>query len=145
MSAISADNCRSTVPDDRFPLQALEHRTYVVARPNGTDKYRIYAPDIEKDPYAEFTTSTADLGMSGVPHFFQVRRQLAPELHLSVVLIVHVSGNHSFAAAPTKGSFKPYWANYIRGVIAQFDQRAGFDAAVVSNIPIGGGLVERML
>jgi hypothetical protein len=45
--------------------QALEHRTYVVAKPNGTDKYRIYAPDLpEAEQYSEWTTSEADLGRS---------------------------------------------------------------------------------
>ena len=39
---------------------------------------------------------------------------------------------------------KPAWANYVRGVIAGFQQRklkiAGFNAVIDSNVPIGGGL-----
>jgi galactokinase len=39
---------------------------------------------------------------------------------------------------------KPAWANYVRGVVAGCIQRGvtipGFDAAISSNVPIGGGL-----
>jgi len=42
------------------------------------------------------------------------------------------------------GKGKPAWANYVRGVIAGFQQRklkiAGFNAVIDSNVPIGGGL-----
>lgn len=38
----------------------------------------------------------------------------------------------------------PKWSNYIRGVIAGFQERAirihGFDAYIVSSVPVGGGL-----
>lgn len=48
----------------RTPIsQALEQRTFVVAAPNGTGTYRIYAADLEKDQMVEWTTSDADLGM----------------------------------------------------------------------------------
>ena len=37
------------------------------------------------------------------------------------------------------------WTNYMRGVVAQYlsdlpDEQAGFDAAVMSTVPLGGGL-----
>ncbi|XKL67242.1 hypothetical protein PGB90_010662 [Kerria lacca] len=36
---------------------------------------------------------------------------------------------------------KPNWANYIKGVIHYFEgQKVGFDAVVLSNIPLGAGL-----
>ena len=42
------------------------------------------------------------------------------------------------------GKGKPAWANYVRGVIAGFQQRklkiTGFNAVIDSNVPMGGGL-----
>lgn len=36
---------------------------------------------------------------------------------------------------------KPKWANYVKGVVAHFDgELRAFKAAIVSSIPIGGGL-----
>jgi len=36
---------------------------------------------------------------------------------------------------------KPSWANYIKGVVAVFPEKiTGFKAAVVTNVPLGGGL-----
>lgn len=37
---------------------------------------------------------------------------------------------------------KPKWANYVKGVIAQFKEGSvpGFDAVIVSSVPVGGGL-----
>jgi len=36
---------------------------------------------------------------------------------------------------------EPFWANYVKGVLAQLDYDVpGFDAAVASTVPIGGGL-----
>ena len=36
---------------------------------------------------------------------------------------------------------KPNWANYIKGVVAVFPEKVpGFKAAVVTNVPLGGGL-----
>jgi galactokinase len=38
-------------------------------------------------------------------------------------------------------SEEPFWANYVKGVLAQLDRQVpGFDAAIASNVPIGGGL-----
>ncbi len=35
----------------------------------------------------------------------------------------------------------PAWADYIKGVVAFFpDKISGFQAAIVSNVPLGGGL-----
>src|SRR3954447_2092943 len=48
----------------------------------------------------------------------------------------------SVRAAVEKG--KPAWSNYVRGVVAGFQQRhpnlPGFDAVIASSVPFGGGL-----
>ena len=38
------------------------------------------------------------------------------------------------------GKKEPSWTNYIRGVIAQFDEKKGMDMAITTTVPIGGGL-----
>lgn len=41
---------------------------------------------------------------------------------------------------------EPKWANYVKGVVAQFDDGKGivpgFDAVIVSNVPLGSGLAS---
>ncbi len=50
----------------------------------------------------------------------------------------------AFDLTPPLSPADPHWTNYVRGVIAGFQERdiqvAGFDAVIDSNVPIGGGL-----
>jgi galactokinase len=54
------------------------------------------------------------------------------------------TASFSLRTAVTRG--EPTWSNYIRGVIAGFQQRgkkvAGFDALIDSTLPYGGGLAS---
>ena len=34
----------------------------------------------------------------------------------------------------------PFWATYVKGVLKQYPQLPAFEAAVVTNVPLGGGL-----
>lgn len=52
----------------------------------------------------------------------------------------------SFSLRPPVGRGEPSWSNYVRGVIAGFQQQgkkvAGFDALIDSTLPYGGGLAS---
>jgi galactokinase len=52
------------------------------------------------------------------------------------------TANFSVRGAVEKG--EPAWSNYVRGVVAGFQQRGqkvgGFDAVIASTVPFGGGL-----
>ena len=52
----------------------------------------------------------------------------------------------SFSVRPKVERGEPAWSNYVRGVIAGFQQRtrkvSGFDAVVESSLPFGGGLAS---
>jgi len=52
----------------------------------------------------------------------------------------------SFSIRPKVEPGEPGWSNYVRGVIAGFQERgkklAGFDAVIEANLPYGGGLAS---
>jgi galactokinase len=52
----------------------------------------------------------------------------------------------SFALKPPIGRGEPAWSNYVRGVVAGFQERGGkapgFDAVIDSTLPYGGGLAS---
>ena len=68
-----------------------------------------------------------------------------PNAARQVTLHSHTTGETATINLRTLvGKGKPAWANYVRGVIAGFQQRklkiAGFNAVIDSNVPMGGGL-----
>jgi galactokinase len=72
---------------------------------------------------------------------------IAAEPHAARQVTLHNNTTGETATIPLKtplGKGEPTWANYVRGVIAGFQQRKlkvpGFNAMIDSSVPLGGGL-----
>ena len=62
-----------------------------------------------------------------------------------VVTSANVDQPHEKFQAPSENTRlspgSPSWANYVKGIVQVFPQTVpGFQAAIVSNVPLGGGL-----
>lgn len=88
----------------------------MLGRFNGSDRYTFVAASMPVDEnMASFTKD--ELGTCYIFYF----------------ILFALSLSHS-CAAPTHGKAVPFWSNYVRGIVAQFENVPGFDAVIVSNV-----------